>query len=68
MSATTLPLSVVNNPRPDEWLRFEPDRTVRLAVGKVEIGQGVLTALAQIAAEELDVGLDRIRIVSGDTG
>ena len=67
MSATTLPLSVVNNPRPDKWLRFEPDRTVRLSVGKVEIGQGVLTALRQIAAEELDVGLDRIRVVSGDT-
>ena len=67
MSATTLPLSVVNNPRPDRWIRFEPGRTVRLSVGKVEIGQGVLTALAQIAAEELDVGLDRIHVVSGDT-
>ncbi|MGH7153932.1 MAG: molybdopterin cofactor-binding domain-containing protein, partial [Acetobacteraceae bacterium] len=67
MSATALPLSVVNNPRPDRWLRFEPGRTVRLAVGKVEIGQGVLTALRQIAAEELDVGLDRIHIFSGDT-
>ena len=68
MSAVTLPLSVVNNPHPDRWIRFEPGRTVRLSVGKVEIGQGVLTALAQIAAEELDVGLDRIRMVSGDTG
>ena len=52
----TLPLSIQNNRRLDKWLRFQPDRTVRLAVGKVEIGQGVLTALAQIAAEELDVG------------
>ncbi len=67
MSAPALPLSVVNNPRPDRWLRFEPGQTVRLAVGKVEIGQGILTALAQIAAEELDVGLHRIRMVSGDT-
>ncbi len=67
MSATTLPLSVVNNPRPDKWVGFPQDRTVRLAVGKVEIGQGVVTALAQIAAEELDVELGRIRVVSGDT-
>ena len=35
--------------------------------GKVEIGQGIVTALAQIAADELDVDYKRIRIVSGDT-
>ena len=40
---------------------------MRLATGKVEIGQGVLTALAQIAAEELDVSPARLRIVSGET-
>ena len=63
----TLPLSILNNRRLEKWLRFDPDRTLRLAVGKVEIGQGVLTALTQIAAEELDVGIDRITILSGDT-
>ncbi|HEY1410612.1 MAG TPA: molybdopterin cofactor-binding domain-containing protein, partial [Rhodopila sp.] len=63
----TLPLSVLNNRRLDKWLRFQPDRTVKLAVGKVEIGQGILIALSQIAAEELDVALDRIDILSGDT-
>jgi nicotinate dehydrogenase subunit B len=63
----TLPLSIVNNRRMEKWLRFQPDRTVKLAVGKVEIGQGVLIALSQIAAEELDVGIDRIDILSGDT-
>lgn len=63
----TLPLSILNNRRMDKWLRFQPDRTVKLAVGKVEIGQGVLTALSQIAAEELDVSVDRIDILSGDT-
>ncbi|WP_428490449.1 molybdopterin cofactor-binding domain-containing protein [Rhodopila sp.] len=63
----TLPLSILNNRRIDKWLRFAPDRTVKLAVGKVEIGQGVLTALSQIAAEELDVAIDRIDILSGDT-
>jgi nicotinate dehydrogenase subunit B len=63
----TLPLSILNNRRMDRWLRFQPDRTVRLAVGKVEIGQGVLIALSQIAAEELDVAVDRIDILAGDT-
>ena len=63
----TLPLSIQNNRRMSKWLAFQPDRTVRLAVGKVEIGQGVLTALTQIAAEELDVAMDRFTIVSGDT-
>ncbi len=63
----TLPLSIQNNRRLDKWLQFRPGRRVKLAVGKVEIGQGVLTALTQIAAEELDVALDRIDILSGDT-
>ena len=67
MSATTLPLSFTTNPSPARWFRFDPDRTVHVAVGKVEIGQGIVTALAQIAAEELDVKLDAIRILSGDT-
>ncbi len=63
----TLPLSIINNRRMSKWVGFEADRTVRLAVGKVEIGQGVLIALTQIAAEELDVAIDRFTIVSGDT-
>lgn len=63
----TLPLSIQTNRRLEKWLRFEPDRTVRLAVGKVELGQGNVTALAQIAADELDVDLDRISVLSGDT-
>ena len=51
----------------EKWLRFDPDRTVHLAVGKVELGQGNVTALAQIAAEELDVDLACIKVLSGDT-
>jgi nicotinate dehydrogenase subunit B len=63
----TLPLSIINNRRMSKWVSFQNDRTVRLSVGKVEIGQGVLTALTQIAAEELDVAIDRFTVVSGDT-
>ncbi len=63
----SLPLSILNNRRMDKWVRFQSDRTVKLAVGKVEIGQGVLIALTQIAAEELDVAVDRFTLISGDT-
>ncbi|HML13599.1 MAG TPA: molybdopterin cofactor-binding domain-containing protein [Xanthobacteraceae bacterium] len=65
----TAPLtqSLTDNPRLDRWVGFEGDRTVRIATGKVELGQGVLTALVQIAAEELDVPPARIRLVSGVT-
>lgn len=59
--------SLRDNPRLDRWLRFEPDRTVRVATGKVELGQGILTALTQIAAEELDLRIDQVRILSGDS-
>lgn len=67
MNAPTLPPSLVENPRLDRWIRFQPDRTVRIATGKVEMGQGVVTALGQIAADELDVPLGRVVVLSGDT-
>jgi CO/xanthine dehydrogenase Mo-binding subunit len=68
MIRNTLPLSLLDHPRLDQWIAFEPGGTVRLATGKVEIGQGILTALAQIAAEELDVEPERLRLTSGETG
>jgi CO/xanthine dehydrogenase Mo-binding subunit len=46
---------------------LEPDETVTIFTGKAELGQGILTALAQIAAEELDVGFEKIRMVGADT-
>ena len=51
----------------DRWLRINRDGTVTVFPGKVEIGQGILTALAQVVAEELDVALGRIRIAPSDT-
>jgi CO/xanthine dehydrogenase Mo-binding subunit len=59
--------SLEKNPRLSQWLRLERDGTVSVFSGKVEIGQGILTALAQIAAEELDVAAERIRMVAADT-
>ena len=67
MNEIVLPQSLANNRRLDRWIGFEPGGKVRLSVGKVEIGQGILTALVQIAAEELDVAPSRVRIIAGDT-
>ncbi|WP_454689082.1 molybdopterin cofactor-binding domain-containing protein [Achromobacter aloeverae] len=55
-----LPFSLRANPRLSTWLGFDPPGRVRVRSGKVEIGQGIRTALAQIAAEELDVAFARI--------
>ncbi len=51
----------------DDWLRIEPDGTVTAFSGKVELGTGVRTALAQIVAEELDLPFERVHMVMGDT-
>ncbi|GAB7067757.1 xanthine dehydrogenase family protein molybdopterin-binding subunit [Mycolicibacterium hodleri] len=63
-----LPISIVANPMVDDWLRLLPDGVVEVRSGKVELGQGVLTALAQIVAEELDVDLARVRMTAAATG
>ncbi len=59
--------SLRNNPRLADWLALLPGRRVELRVGKVELGQGILTALSQIAADALSVDFAAIGIVSGDT-
>jgi nicotinate dehydrogenase subunit B len=63
-----LPGSLQNNRKLDGWIRIGADGTATIFTGKVELGQGILTALAQIAAEELDLPLERIKMISGDTG
>ncbi len=62
-----LPGSLNTNRSLDAWIRIDPEGTVTVFTGKVELGQGAVTALAQIAADELDVGFARIRMVAGDT-
>jgi CO/xanthine dehydrogenase Mo-binding subunit len=63
----SVPASLAANPRLDRWVGFETPGVVRVAVGKVEYGQGALTGLAQIAAEELDIGLHRLDLVNPET-
>ena len=66
-SQGALPRSLEANPNLDTWLRINADGTVSIWTGKAELGQGIRTALAQIAAEELDVAFERIRIEAVDT-
>src|SRR5436309_556116 len=63
-----LPGSLANNKMLDAWIRINADGTATVFTGKVELGQGIITALAQIAAEELDLPLARVTMISGDTG
>ena len=62
-----LPRGLVANPRLSQWVSIDPDGTVTLRVGKVELGQGIATALAQLAAEELDVDVEAIRMIPAST-
>jgi nicotinate dehydrogenase subunit B len=63
-----IPPDLAANPRLDRWVGFETPGVARVAVGKVEYGQGALTGLAQIAAEELDVSMAQLRLVNPATG
>jgi nicotinate dehydrogenase subunit B len=49
------------------YLRIGADGRVGCFVGKVELGQGAMTSLAQLLAEELDVALDSVDMTMGDT-
>jgi nicotinate dehydrogenase subunit B len=64
---TGLPASLAANPMLDRWVGIEPDGTIAIRTGKVEIGQGIYTAMAAIAARELGVPLERISVSGGDT-
>ncbi|HEX5048446.1 MAG TPA: molybdopterin cofactor-binding domain-containing protein [Gammaproteobacteria bacterium] len=62
-----LPGSLGANRMLDGWIRINPAGTITVFTGKCELGQGIVTALAQIAAEELDVAYERVEMVSADT-
>ena len=66
-STPKLPVSLAANPKLSSWVRFASDGHVAVSSGKVEIGQGIVTALAQIAADELDVDIARVRMVRAST-
>jgi nicotinate dehydrogenase subunit B len=49
------------------FLRIAEDGTVTCYAGKIEMGQGVITSLAQMMADELDVEYEKVKMVMGDT-
>lgn len=63
-----LPHALVATPSLDRWIRLTGEGGVIAYTGKVEIGQGILTALGTIVAEELDVARGRVQVVSAHTG
>ena len=65
-AVSDLPAHVVANPRLGTWLTVR-DGLVEIRVGKVELGQGIVTALAQIAADALALPVDAIRMRPADT-
>jgi len=66
-AARKLPGSLDSNRRLDRWLCINTDGTLTVTPGKVEIGQGILTALVQMVAEELDISVNRIRLAPAST-
>src|SRR5580692_2131632 len=57
---TALPGSLKEAPLLDAWIRIDRDGTITVFTGKAELGQGIRTALLQIAAEELVVPVGRL--------
>ena len=62
-----LPSGFAKAPLIDSWVRIAPDGKVTVLTGKAELGQGLKTALLQIAGEELDLDPDAITLVTADT-
>lgn len=60
--------SLTRHPNLDEWISIGTDGRVTIRNGKVDIGQRISTAVALLAAEELDVDYNRIVIVPAETG
>jgi CO/xanthine dehydrogenase Mo-binding subunit len=61
----SLPGPLNDNPNLDRWVAFPSPGKVTILTGRVELGQGVLTAMAQIAADELDVAMERNEVPLG---
>ena len=67
-AAPGLPGSLKTTPWLDAWIRIDPAGRITVFTGKAELGQGIKTALLQVAAEELDVPPAAIQLITADTG
>jgi nicotinate dehydrogenase subunit B len=68
LEAEELPGSLADAPMLDSWIRIGPEGEITVFTGKAELGQGLRTALAMVAAEELGVGAEEIELITADTG
>ncbi|QOZ22729.1 molybdopterin cofactor-binding domain-containing protein [Bradyrhizobium sp. CCBAU 51753] len=62
-----LPGSLAKFPYLDSWIRIDADGRITAFTGKAELGQGFRTAFQQIAAEQLDVAFDAVKVITADT-
>jgi nicotinate dehydrogenase subunit B len=65
--APSPPGSLKGAPFLDSWVRIDADGSITAFTGKAELGQGFKTAFQQIAAEELDVAFESLKVVTADT-
>src|SRR6185436_17512731 len=63
-----LPRELRENPNINAWLEVLANGKIRVLTGKIELGQGIRTAVAQVAAEELDMPMSLVEVVLADTG
>lgn len=65
---SNLPGSLSRNPAINAWLQVLEDGTIQVYTGKIELGQGIRTAIGQVAAEELNTDPDLIEVHLVETG
>ncbi|GGB18206.1 xanthine dehydrogenase family protein molybdopterin-binding subunit [Puia dinghuensis] len=64
----SLPGDLRENPHINAWLEILADGRVRVLTGKIELGQGIRTAVAQMAAEELNLDMSQVEVTMAETG
>ena len=67
VAAASLPKALTSHPLVSQWIDFASPGLARVRTGRVELGQGNVTAMAQVAADELDVRMDQVVAIAGDT-
>jgi nicotinate dehydrogenase subunit B len=65
--AQSAPGSLAKNPLLDAWIRVDANGHVTALTGKVELGQGLKTALLQVVVEEIEVPVAQVTLITADT-